>query len=63
MVAFVIEPLSSPFLMIDKPCSDSLKLLLPPLIIGEAEVGDAVERIARACARLDVAAPDKEVRA
>jgi acetylornithine/N-succinyldiaminopimelate aminotransferase len=42
---------------------DNVVRLLPPLIIGEAEVNDAVERIGRACARLDAAAPDKEVRA
>ncbi|TAK48558.1 MAG: aspartate aminotransferase family protein [Xanthobacteraceae bacterium] len=38
---------------------DNVVRLLPPLIIGEAEVTDAVERLARACARLDAAAPMK----
>jgi acetylornithine/N-succinyldiaminopimelate aminotransferase len=31
---------------------DNVVRLLPPLIVGEAEIADAVERIDRACMRL-----------
>ena len=35
---------------------DNVARLLPPLIIGEADVAEAVQRIDRACARIERAA-------
>jgi len=41
---------------------DNVVRLLPPLIIGEAEMGEAVARIDRACAALEraLAEPSKQ---
>jgi acetylornithine/N-succinyldiaminopimelate aminotransferase len=38
--------------MITVSAGDNVVRLLPPLIIGDAEIGEAVDRIDRACARL-----------
>ena len=38
--------------MITVAAGDNVVRLLPPLIISEAEIGEAVARIDRACARL-----------
>ena len=38
--------------MLTVGAGDNVVRLLPPLIISEAEIGEAVERIDRACARL-----------
>jgi len=38
--------------MITVAAGDNVVRLLPPLIIGEAEIAEAVTRIDRACARL-----------
>ncbi|HZD89718.1 MAG TPA: aminotransferase class III-fold pyridoxal phosphate-dependent enzyme, partial [Pseudolabrys sp.] len=38
--------------MVAVAAGDNVVRLLPPLIIGEAEIGEAVSRIDRACARL-----------
>jgi acetylornithine/N-succinyldiaminopimelate aminotransferase len=38
--------------MITVAAADNVVRLLPPLIVGEAEIGEAVARIDRACARL-----------
>ncbi len=47
--------------MITVAAGDNVVRLLPPLIINEAEIGEAVDRIERACARLaEVAKPAKE---
>jgi len=47
--------------MITVAAGDNVVRLLPPLIISEAEIGEAVNRIERACARLAQAAkPAKE---
>jgi acetylornithine/N-succinyldiaminopimelate aminotransferase len=47
--------------MITVAAGDNVVRLLPPLIINEDEIGDAVARIDRACARLaQVAKPAKE---
>jgi len=43
--------------MITVAAGDNVVRLLPPLIIGEAEVAEAVARIDRACARLTKAHP------
>jgi acetylornithine/N-succinyldiaminopimelate aminotransferase len=43
--------------MITVAAGDNVVRLLPPLIIGEAEVADAIARIDRACARLAKAHP------
>jgi acetylornithine/N-succinyldiaminopimelate aminotransferase len=47
--------------MITVAAGDNVVRLLPPLIINEAEIGEAVNRIERACARLaETAKPAKE---
>jgi acetylornithine/N-succinyldiaminopimelate aminotransferase len=49
--------------MITVAAGDNVVRLLPPLIIGEAEIAEAVARIDRACARLvqaEAAAKTKE---
>ncbi len=47
--------------MITVAAGDNVVRLLPPLIINEAEIGEAVNRIERACARLaEAAKPAKE---
>jgi acetylornithine/N-succinyldiaminopimelate aminotransferase len=47
--------------MITVAAGDNVVRLLPPLIISEEEIGEAVNRIERACARLaDTAKPAKE---
>jgi acetylornithine/N-succinyldiaminopimelate aminotransferase len=38
--------------MITVAAGDNVVRLLPPLIIGEAEIAEAIARIDRACARL-----------
>jgi len=43
--------------MITVAAGDNVVRLLPPLIIDEAEVGEAITRIDRACARLTKAHP------
>ena len=43
--------------MLTVAAGDNVVRLLPPLIIGETEVGEAVARIDRACARLAKAHP------
>jgi acetylornithine/N-succinyldiaminopimelate aminotransferase len=43
--------------MLTVAAGDNVVRLLPPLIIGESEVGEAVNRIDRACARLAKAHP------
>jgi acetylornithine/N-succinyldiaminopimelate aminotransferase len=43
--------------MITVAAGDNVVRLLPPLIVGEAEIAEAVARLDRACARLDHAAP------
>jgi acetylornithine/N-succinyldiaminopimelate aminotransferase len=36
------------------PAGDNVVRLLPPLIVGDAEVNEAIERLSRACDQLDV---------
>jgi acetylornithine/N-succinyldiaminopimelate aminotransferase len=43
--------------MITVAAGDNVVRLLPPLIIGENEIAEAVARIDRACARLAKAHP------
>jgi len=43
--------------MITVSAGDNVVRLLPPLIIGEAEIGEAITRLDRACAQLGRAAP------
>lgn len=43
--------------MITVAAGDNVVRLLPPLIIGEAEISEAIARIDRACARLEQAHP------
>ncbi len=43
--------------MITVSAGDNVVRLLPPLIVGEAEIAEAVARLDRACARLNRAAP------
>jgi acetylornithine/N-succinyldiaminopimelate aminotransferase len=40
------------------PAGDNVVRLLPPLIIGEAEVDEAVKRLDAACARIEAAKKD-----
>ena len=46
--------------MLAVSAGDNVVRLLPPLIISEAEIGEAIDRIDRACARLEVAHPRPE---
>ena len=39
------------------PAGDNVVRLLPPLIVSDAEIGDAVQRLDRACLRLEAALP------
>jgi len=43
--------------MITVPSGDNVVRLLPPLIVSEQEIGEAIARLDRACARLNRAAP------
>ena len=43
--------------MIAVPSGDNVVRLLPPLIVSEQEIGEAMARLDRACARLNRAAP------
>ena len=43
--------------MITVPSGDNVVRLLPPLIVGEQEIAEAIARLRRACARLDHIAP------
>ena len=43
--------------MITVGAGDNVVRLLPPLIIGENEIAEAIARIDRACARLEKAHP------
>ena len=43
--------------MITVAAGDNVVRLLPPLIIGEAEIAEAIARIDRACVRLELAHP------
>jgi acetylornithine/N-succinyldiaminopimelate aminotransferase len=38
--------------MITVPSGDNVVRLLPPLIVGEPEIAEAIARLDRACARL-----------
>jgi acetylornithine/N-succinyldiaminopimelate aminotransferase len=46
--------------MITVGAGDNVVRLLPPLIIGDNEISEAVARIDRACARLAKAYPRKQ---
>jgi acetylornithine/N-succinyldiaminopimelate aminotransferase len=35
------------------PAGDNVVRLLPPLIVGDAELNEAIERLSRACAQLE----------
>jgi len=43
--------------MITVPSGDNVVRLLPPLIVSEQEIGEAIARLECACARLNRAAP------
>ena len=49
--------------MITVGAGDNVVRLLPPLIIGDHEISEAIARIDRACTRLEKAHPRKEVQA